>query len=57
MICIVCGKEIDTTNLSEYEHLCNGDFIHNKCKPRWNKFCDMINNMTNDEFSSWIGGE
>ncbi|MCF0108213.1 MAG: hypothetical protein HUJ59_04375 [Bacilli bacterium] len=57
MKCIYCGKKINECE-EEYEiHSCDGDFIHTKCKDGWNKHCERINNMTDEEFIRYMKGE
>lgn len=57
MKCIYCQREI------EYEedhqiHGVDGDFIHTACVPKWESQCKRINEMTDEEFKSWmLGGE
>lgn len=53
MICIACGNVI--TDDDEKELLgCDGDFIHKRCRKDWDKQCERINNMTNEEFEKWF---
>lgn len=56
MNCIVCGNRIE-----EGEDMIllgmDGDFMHKRCQPMWEKFKDKINNMSDDEFYKYLLGE
>ena len=53
MNCIVCEKVI--TDDDEKELIgCDGDFIHKRCKKDWDKQCERINNMTDEEFEKMV---
>lgn len=53
MNCIVCGNRIE-----EGEDMMllgmDGDFIHKRCQPMWEKFKGRINNMSDVEFRKYI---
>ena len=55
-ICFVCDKEIRDNDETELFG-CDGDKIHNSCKPNIDRKCELINNMTDDEFSQYMSGE
>ena len=56
MECIVCGSRIE-----EGENIIllgmDGDFMHKRCQPMWEKFKDRINNMSDNEFHKYLLGE
>ena len=56
MECIVCGNRIE-----EGEDMMllgvDGDFMHKKCKPMWEKFKNRINNLSDVEFREYLLGE
>lgn len=58
MKCAVCGKEINEFEYDSYEWLggVGGDPIHKSCKPTWNKFCERVDNMSDNEFKLWLTG-
>ena len=55
MECIVCGNRI-----GEGEDMmllgADGDFMHKKCQPMWERFKDRINNMSDAEFNEYLLG-
>ena len=54
MKCCICNKEI-YPYLEEYQPLgYDGDMIHKECMPKWEKFIQKIDNMTDQEFSVWL---
>ena len=53
MICFVCGQIVDEEDDYEWFGL-DGDKIHKRCKPNLNKAKDLINNMTDEQFSEWF---
>ena len=55
LTCIECGCEIDSFDEAEIIGM-DGDFIHKKCRSRWNEFVDRINTMSDDEFYSYMRG-
>lgn len=56
MICFVCGQTVN--EYGDYEWFgMDGDKIHKKCKPNLNKATDLINNMSDEQFSQWISND
>lgn len=53
--CSHCGKEIGLTEPSEV-HTMDGDFIHIACKKAYAEKMDRICNMSDKEFTDYIGG-
>lgn len=53
MNCSVCGNKIE-----EGEDMLllgmDGDFMHKRCQPMWEKIKDRINNMSDVEFYNYL---
>lgn len=54
-ICFVCEKKVTWHDDYEWFGL-DGDKIHKKCVPKVEAKMDMINNMSNAQFSMWMRG-
>lgn len=54
-ICPVCGNEVKQNEEFEWHGL-DGDKIHKKCKAKLEDHYNKINNMSDEEFKTWIMG-
>ena len=54
--CFVCDKPIMMGEEFIW-HGCDGDKIHKRCEDNLQEVYDLINNMSDEEFSGYLRGE
>ena len=55
MKCIVCGNRIEEGEDAILFGV-DGDFMHKKCQPMWERYIDKIDNMSDAEFRKYLLG-
>lgn len=51
--CMICDREVKDTDDYEW-HGYDGDKIHKNCKPKCNEIYNAIDNMSDEEFVSYL---